>query len=285
MNTGSDSILRRLSVDEAERKAHQIRADVVQVATRNEAGHIAPSLSAIDVLTSLYYCVMRLSSDPTWEGRDRLVFSKAHGCYGLYSILADIGYLERKDWEDFYRGSFLFGCIERSPNHGIEASCGSLGHGLPLATGMAFGAKLQKKDYKVYCIVGDGELQEGSNWEAIQFAAKYRLSNLVLIVDHNSLQAMDFVKNIMGRPSSDGEFEDKLSAFGFAVDTCNGHDMGTVTSLLAQRPSEESGLDRPRALVARTVKGYGLHCMENIAKFHFRLPTEEEMRLGNRYDK
>ena len=141
----------------------------------NEAGHIAPSLSSVDILTSLYYRVMNLSADPTWVDRDRLVFSKAHGCYGVYAILVDIGYLNPRDWETFYRGSFLCGCIERSAPHGIEASCGSLGHGLPLAVGMAFGAKLQGKAYRVYCIVGDGELQEGSNWEAIQFAARHRL--------------------------------------------------------------------------------------------------------------
>ena len=277
--------LRRLHNREAQRKAHQIREDVVRVAMANEAGHIAPSLSSVDILTSLYYRVMNLSADPTWVDRDRLVFSKAHGCYGVYAILTDIGYLNPCDWETFYRGSFLCGCIERSASHGIEASCGSLGHGLPLAVGMAFGAKLQGKAYRVYCIVGDGEMQEGSNWEAIQFAARHQLSNLIVIVDHNSLQAMDFIKNIMGRPGGYGELNDKLSAFGFIAETCDGHNIGEMTSILKGWARKKGGTLKPQALIARTTKGYGLYCMENIPKFHFRLPSDEEMGQGNRYER
>ena len=277
-------IVRRLTNREAERKAHQIREAVVRVGVKNEAGHIAPSLSSVDILTSLYYRVMNLSADPVWEGRDRLVFSKSHGCYGVYAILADLGYLDARDWETFYRGSFLCGCIERSVSHGIEASCGSLGHGLPLAAGMAFGARLQGKTYRVYCIVGDGELQEGSNWEAIQFAVMRRLSNLTVIVDHNSLQAMDFTRNILTRPDGDRELAEKLTAFGLATKTCDGHRMDEITSILKGWARRQATIRKPQALIANTIKGYGLLCMESVPKFHFRLPTEEEMRAGNRYE-
>ena len=140
---------------------------------------------------------MNLSDDPQWPERDRFVFSKSHGCYGIYAILSDIGYIRREDWENFYNGSFLMGCIERSIEHGIEVGCGALGHGLPIAVGIAFGAKLQNKKYRVYCVVGDGEMQEGSMWEAIQFAVKHELSNLTIIVDNNGLQAMDFLENVL----------------------------------------------------------------------------------------
>ena len=139
------------------RKADAIRKDVVDVCVRNGAGHIAPSLSCVDILTVLYYRVLRISRDPRWEGRDRLIFSKAHGGYALYSILTDLGYIDRKDWESFYRGSFLSGCVSRSEGHGLEAGCGALGHGLPIAVGIAWGAKLRRKGITVYCVVGDGE--------------------------------------------------------------------------------------------------------------------------------
>jgi len=143
-----------------EEKARAITKDLVTVCVPNGAGHIAPSLSCVDILVSLYYRLMNVSADPLCSDRDRLVFSKAHGGYALYSILADIGYLDRKkDWETFYKGSFLSGCIERSVKHGIDAGCGSLGHGLPMAAGLAFGAKLQNLSWRTYCVVGDGEMQ------------------------------------------------------------------------------------------------------------------------------
>jgi transketolase len=259
-------------------KADAIRRDVIKVCVKNRAGHIAPSLSCVDILTALYYRVMKLSQDPRWEQRDRLIFSKAHGGYGLYAILTDLGYIARKDWESFYQGSFLSGCVSRSVEHGIEAGCGSLGHGLPIAVGAAFGAKLQGRKHTVYCVVGDGELQEGSNWEALQFAAKHELSNLVIVVDANTLQAMDFLVDVLSPKDRPDHLRDKLKAFGAEVRSCAGHDMARLLEGFAGLRSQR----KPRALIARTVKGYGLRCMENVAKFHFRLPTPEELDLGGR---
>jgi len=276
--------LQKLSYAQLRKKANQIRADLIHVATKNGAGHIAPSLSCVDILTVLYYRIMNLSFTPLWEHRDRLVFSKAHGCYGLYSILADIKYLPRNDWENFYNSSFLSGCSERSIEHGIEASCGSLGHGLPIAVGVAFGARLQKKTYRTYCIIGDGEMQEGSNWEAIQFAAKHKLSNLTLIIDNNGLQAMDFLENILTTEGNSNDLQKKMRAFGFHVKTCNGHNVREITAALTAWLKMGKNLCAPQVLLARTIKGYGLICMENIPKFHFRLPTNDEMMMGNRYE-
>jgi len=266
------------------KKANQIRKDVIEVAVKNGAGHIAPSLSCIDILTVLYYGVMNISDFPLWEDRDRLVFSKAHGCYGLYAILSDKGYLDRKDWVSFYKGSPLFGCLEGTAKNGVEVSCGALGHGLPMAVGMAFGAKLQNKKYRVYCVIGDGEMQEGSNWEAVQFAAKHRLCNLTVIVDNNRLQAMDFVDNIMTIDGRKDDLQRKVNAFGFEVETCDGHKPENIISVIEKWVRNQKKLNAPQALIADTVKGYGVLCMENIPKFHFRLPTEDELKMGNRYE-
>ena len=265
-------------------KANQIRKDLIEIAVRNGAGHIAPSLSCVDVLVALYYRIMRLSNYPQWEERDRLIFSKAHGCYGLYAVLADIGYIKRNDWERFYKGSFLSGCLERRVESGLEASCGSLGHGLPIAVGVAFGAKLQNKTYRVYCIVGDGEMQEGSNWEAIQFAVKHKLDNLTVIIDHNTLQAMDFLKNVLTLEERKNDLRRKMKAFGFEVKTCNGHNIKNIISVIEKWINDQKNLCAPQVLVANTIKGYGLKCMENIPKFHFRIPTEDELGMGNRYE-
>lgn len=275
---------KKMPVSELIEKANQIRKDLVEVAVRNKAGHISPSLSCVDILTALYYRIMNLSDDPQWDGRDRLVFSKAHGCYGVYAILSDIGYIRREDWEGFYNGSFLMGCIERSIEHGIEVSCGALGHGLPIAVGIAFGARLQKKDYRVYCVVGDGEMQEGSMWEAVQFAVKHKLSNLTIIIDNNRLQAMDFLENVMTPNGKEDDLHQKFDAFGCEVKTCDGHNTEDIVSALGSWIKDEKKISRPQALIADTIKGYGLLCMENIPKFHFRLPTDEELRMGNRYE-
>lgn len=272
------------SIVNLKRKANEIRKDVLRVAVQNGAGHIAPSLSCVDILTALYYNIMRIAVEPVWEDRDRLVFSKAHGCYALYSILADIGYVNKADWESFYKGSFLAGCVERSLEHGIEVGCGALGHGLPIAVGIAYGAKLQNKAWRTYCIVGDGELQEGSNWEAIQFAVKYELSNLTVIVDGNKLQAMDYLENILTVKGRKDDIQRKMRAFGCEVKSCDGHSQTAILRILRKWILSQVMIKAPQVLVADTVKGYGLICMENVAKFHFRLPTAAELEAGNRYE-
>jgi len=265
------------------RKANEIRRSIVDVCVKNGAGHIAPSLSCVDLLTALYYRLMSRSDDPSWEERDRLIFSKAHGCYGLYAILADIGYIDRDAWQNFYQGSFLTGCLERNIKFGFEAGCGSLGHGLPMATGIAFGAKLQELPFRTYCIIGDGEMQEGSNWEAIQFAVRHGLSNLTIIIDNNGLQAMDFLENVLTVPGRADDLARKMDAFGCIMRSCDGHSLPEIVTAI-EGWNGDRAMYAPQALIARTVKGYGLTCMENVAKFHFRLPTEDEMKMGNRYE-
>ncbi len=266
------------------KKANQIRKNLVEVAVKNKAGHIASSLSCVDILVALYYKIMSIHRHNTeWPDRDRLIFSKAHGCYGLYAILTDIGYINKKDWDNFN----LTGCSERNLKHGIEAGCGSLGHGLPIAVGLAFGAKLQHKKYKIYCVVGDGEMQEGSNWEAIQFAVKYRLSNLIIIIDTNRLQAMNFIDNIV-TPKYNTNLTllcNKLKAFRCEVFICfDGHSINEIITSTNNLINSKLEFPKPKVLIANTTKGYGLLCMENIPKFHFRIPTKKELQKGNRYE-
>ncbi len=257
-------------------KANYIRQDTVKVSIANGAGHIAPSLSCIDILTALYYSVMRYQVDnPRCPGRDRMVLSKAHGCYGLYSILADTGLMPSSQWNALYKdGCSLSGCVERNIDYGIEAGCGSLGHGLPLAVGLAYGAMLQKSDWNTYCVVGDGELQEGTAWEAIQFAVKHNIVNLTIIIDANGLQAMDSIENILDRYEL--ECIPRLEGFGLEANVCDGHDAEALAREIAiERDSNRIGL-----IVAKTIKGYGLKCMENVPKYHYRIPSEEELAQG-----
>jgi len=254
-----------------QKKADSIRLEVINVAMRNSAGHIAPSLSSADILTALYYSAMSYkANNPLWTGRDRLVFSKAHGCYALYAILADLKILPKGQWENFYtKESSLLGCTERRPEYGLEAGCGSLGHGLPMAVGLAYGARLQKKRYHIFCIAGDGELQEGSTWEALQFAVKHNIGNLTIIIDENRLQAMDFIANVL-----DVEIDDrikKLKGFGLAPVVCPGHNVVKLAKAL--RAAKTSPKKAPNVIIAKTIKGYGLNCMENVPKFHFRIPA------------
>jgi transketolase len=266
------------------KKANYIRDEILRVAIPHKAGHIASSLSCLDMLVALYYgsCMSFDSKNPFWEERDRLIFSKAHGAYGLYAILADLGIMPKEEWDNFYieGKSRLTGCVEQQLEYGLEAGCGSLGHGLPIAAGIAFGALLQKKSYYTFCIVGDGEMEEGTNWEALQFAVKHKLKNLIVLVDKNRLAAMDFLTNIMDREEED--LIKRLQGFGLSPIICPGHNIEKlVDCLLAAKTSPE---EIPSVIVAETIKGFGLKCMENVPKFHFRVPTEEDLKMGKTYE-
>ena len=265
------------------RKANQIRNDVIGVAVQNKAGHIAPSLSCVDILVALYYGVMSYKpEDLLWEERDRLIFSKGHGCYALYAILADKGILSKEEWKRFYTdSSSLLGCVERRVEYGVEAGCGSLGHGLPMAVGIALGAKLQNnKKYHIFCLMGDGEMQEGTTWESLQFAVKHELNNLTIIIDANRLQAMDFIINILDKENHDKI--KKLEGFGLSPVICPGHDIRKLIDSINTAKSTSD--NKPKVIIAETIKGFGLKCMENVPKFHFRIPTEEDLSLGKSYE-
>lgn len=264
------------------KKANYIRDEILRVAIPNEAGHIASSLSTVDILTALYYDRMSYDfNNPFWDNRDRLILSKSHGCYALYAILSDLGLIPKEEWDNFnIKGeSSLRGCVERNLKYGLEAGSGSLGHGLPIAMGLAFGAQLQKKKYYTFCIVGDGELGEGTTWEAIQFGVKHEVKNLIIIVDHNRLAAMDFLVNILDK--SDKDLIKRLKGFGLNPVVSPGHDVIKLTNDI--KKAQESKMKKPKVIMAKTVKGFGLKCMENIPKFHYRVPTKKELKKGKNY--
>jgi transketolase len=153
-----------------------------------------------------------------------------------------------------------------------------------MAVGQAFAAKLQKKDIKIFCIIGDGEMQEGTNWEALQFARKFKLDNLIIIIDANKLQAMDFVDNVLADQSIIEDLTIKMQAFGCHVEVSNGHNLPELLETFSLLFSNKE-VGKPKALIADTIKGYGLNCMEGVAKFHFRLPKEDDLAQGGRYEK
>jgi len=233
-------------------KSEQIRQKVFRVALENNCSHIAPSLSCIEILVTLYYSVLKPD--------DKFILSKAHGCYGLYAILADKGIIERDKWERFD----LPGCSEKMK--GIIAGCGSLGHGLPIATGIAFSKKLRNKKGRVFCLMGDGECQEGTTWESLQFALYHELENLTIIIDANRLQAMDSIKNIMD--TSNYSLYERFNGFGLNTRYIDGHSVKALRQALKHKD-----INRPLVIFADTIKGHTIPCMENIPKFHFRQPA------------
>ena len=252
-------------------KATQVRITALNMVNRAQSGHIGGSFSVADILTVLYHKVMNVDPKrPKWEGRDRLVMSKGHCTPALYAVLAQVGFFPEEDLKDFRETtSYLSGHAEMNVP-GVDMSTGSLGQGLSAAVGMALAGKLDRADYFVYSIHGDGELQEGMIWEAAMTAAKYQLDNLIAIIDDNKLQLDGTVEEIM--PSM-YPVEDKFEAFGWHVITCDGHDLDALYSAL-QEAREVKG--KPIVIIAQTVKGKGVSFMENNVSWHGNVPSAEE---------
>lgn len=256
-------------------KSQQIREKTITLSCRTGAGHLAPSLSTVEILTVLFRNYLQFTLDnPTDQERDRFILSKGHGCYAYYVILHELGFIPQRELETFYTDeSSLTGCLSSNPDYMIEASTGSLGHGLPIAVGMAMSFKMQKKTNRVVCMVGDGEMQEGSNFEALQFACRYRLDNLLLIVDANGLQAMDRITDV----ALDNDRLAQLiktytdSAF-YAVDGHNELELSEALDNFFRPKILPSGFT---AMYCKTIKGKGIDFMENEAKYHFRCPVED----------
>ena len=254
---------------ELARKSWQYRRSILESIYRAGAGHTGGSLSCVDILNVLYNRVLRVAPDTFCDpGRDRYVQSKGHSVEALYVVLADRGFFPPAELETLCRyGSHFVGHPTRKVP-GIEQNTGALGHGLSLGVGMALAAKMDGADYRVFTLLGDGELAEGSNWEAAMSAAHYRLDNLTAIVDHNGLQITGRTRDVCCNEPLDAKF----AAFGWSVETVDGHDVGALTAALTRSP--EAG--KPRAIIAQTVKGKGVSFMENVARWHHGVPNEEE---------
>lgn len=260
---------------ELEKKVKELRALVFKTICNGGGGHIPASLSLVDILAVLYYRILKV--DPKnykAVDRDRFVLSKGHGGVALYAILADLDFFDRKHLETFgKKGAILGGHPDMHKVPGIEASTGTLGHGLSFGCGVALAGKLNKKDYRVFVVIGDGECQEGSIWEAALFAPQKQLDNLTVIVDYNKLQAMDFLDNIIKMDP----FVDKWKAFGWKVKEVDGHNMDELFLVFDSLPLEKN---KPSLIVAHTTKGKGVSFMENTPIWHYRMPNPQEMKIA-----
>jgi transketolase len=238
------------------------------------SGHPGGSLSAADIMTVLYFHELNLDpKNPKWEGRDRFVLSKGHVCPVLYTSLIMRGFM---DFEELYNlrkfGSKLQGHPDMKSTPGVDISTGSLGQGLSTAVGMAIGLKRDNSKSRVFCLVGDGETNEGQIWEAIQSAAKYELDNLIIFIDHNNIQNDDFCKEIM--PLYD--LEEKFKAFGCETYSIDGHSVAQILSVLDSIRNKHNR--KPICIVANTVKGKGVSFMEHVPSWHGVAPNDEQLK-------
>jgi transketolase len=252
--------------------ARKLRIAIVKTLHKSQSGHTGGSLSAIDLITALYFHKMRHKpADPSWEGRDRFVLSKGHAAPALYVALAEAGYFPVEDLMMLRRlGSHLQGHPDSKSTPGVEVPTGSLGQGLSMAAGMALGLKLDSRRNRVYALLGDGELQEGQVWEAAMSCAHYRLDNLCAMVDANGLQIDGEVAKVMNV----APIADKFRAFGWHTLEIDGHDMTTIVKAL---DSAETVTGKPTVIVAKTVKGKGVSFFENKASYHGVPPSDEEL--------
>lgn len=256
--------------------ASEIRKEIMVTAYHGKSGHLASAFSAVEILTALYFggIVRYDRKNPYWEGRDKVVVSKGHASLALYCILKHIGYLTAEELDSFCQpGSLLGGEPKYGEIPGVEATTGSLGHGLSFAVGIALANHLDQKAAHVYVVMGDGECQEGSVWEAALSAAHYRLGNLTVILDWNKLQAMGNTEDILGLEP----LAEKWRAFGWMTEKVDGHRIGDLAEAL-KRDREESR-DKPKILVADTVKGKGVSFMEQVPIWHYRMPNAEELEI------
>lgn len=251
--------------------ARRIRCHALRMTSAGGSSHIGSILSMADILAVLYGEVLCVDpASPTWPDRDRFILSKGHGGAGVYAALAERGFFPVKELERHYQdGSHLSGHVSHRGVPGVELSTGSLGHGLPVGVGMALAAKLGSRAHRVFVLLSDGECDEGSNWEAILFAAHHRLANLVAIVDYNKVQSLDTVARTLALEP----FAEKWRSFGWAVRECDGHDHLALLDAFAALPFEA---ERPSVILAHTVKGRGVSFMEHSVLWHYRTARGDE---------
>ncbi|WP_235594814.1 transketolase [Paraglaciecola hydrolytica] len=251
------------------RKSLEYRRDTLRWIKHAGAGHTGGSLSCLDILNVLYNRILRVSPQTfTSSTRDRYVQSKGHSVEALFVVLAEQGYFHESELETLcqYQSHFVGHPTRKIP--GVEQNTGALGHGLPICTGMAIGAKMDNADFRVFTLLGDGEIAEGSNWEAAMAASHYKLDNLTAIVDCNTLQISGRTSDVMNNEP----LAEKFEAFGWAVKTVDGHDLTALTEAL-EKPLV---LGKPSAIIARTTKGKGVSFMEDVGKWHHGVPNDDE---------
>ena len=255
--------------------ANNIRKSVIEEVYSASSGHPGGSLSAADILTVLYFNQMNIDpKDPKNENRDRFVLSKGHASPVLYAALAERGFFDKEELKSFRKlGSMLQGHPDMKGVPGVDMSTGSLGQGLSAANGMALASKLDSKGYRVYALLGDGEIQEGQIWEAAMTSCHYKLDNLCVIVDNNNLQIDGSVDNVMNVYPID----EKFRSFGFEVFTVDGNNIDELITIFEKAKTVKG---KPTAIVAKTIKGKGVSYMENQAGWHGKAPKEDEYKTA-----
>lgn len=251
--------------------AQRMRIQCLKMVNRAKASHIGSALSICDIVAVLYGQVMRINpQQPACPQRDRFILSKGHACVAIYAALAETGFFSAEELIHYGRDhSKLMNHISHKVD-GVEFSTGSLGHGLPFGTGKALAAKRLQQDWRTYVILGDGELAEGSNWEAMMFAAHHQLNNLVVIIDYNNLQSLTTVdKTLRLEPLAD-----KARAFGWAVREVDGHNTAALQETLCSTPWHE---EKPSFVIAHTTKGKGVSFMENSVDWHYKSPSDAQL--------
>lgn len=251
--------------------ANKIRKHTLAMIRIGKSSHVGSNLSMADIISVLYGNIMKFDiSNPEWEMRDRLVVSKGHAAASIYAVLAECGFFNLLKLNTYYQdGSDLSGHVTKKNNPGIEFSTGSLGHGLPVAVGMAKSAQIKKEAHRIFCLLSDGECDEGSNWEAILFASHHKLSKLTVIVDYNKIQSLSTVEETLELEP----FADKWRSFGWNVSEVDGHDHKKLKIALQDQTVAEK---KPLCILAHTIKGKGVSFMENSVLWHYRTPQGEE---------
>lgn len=260
------------TVEELQQQAKEIRKEILQMTHKAGSGHPGGSLSAADIVTALYFHVMNIDPEnPKWEARDRFVLSKGHAAPVLYAALAEQGYFPKEDLNHLRQiDQHLQGHPDMKGTPGVDMTTGSLGQGISAAVGMALAGKMDQASYRVYALLGDGEMQEGQVWEALMSAAHYKLDNLIACLDHNRIQLVGPTNEIMTiSPAAE-----KIRAFGWHVIEIDGHDMQAILNALKEA---EGVTGKPIMIVANTVKGKGVSFMENTAAWHGNAPSATDL--------
>ncbi|MBR3255110.1 MAG: transketolase [Clostridia bacterium] len=262
-------------INELEKIAKKVRKGIIEAVYSNKSGHPGGSLSIADILTVLYFNQMSIDeNNPNWEERDRLVLSKGHCAPALYSTLANRGFFDVEKLKTFRNiESNLQGHPDMNKVEGVDMTSGSLGQGLSSANGMAIAGKMDNKNYRVYCILGDGEIEEGQVWEAAMTASKYKLDNLCVIIDNNNLQIDGTIEEVM----SSYPIDEKFKSFGFQVINIDGHNIQEIIDGLDVAKTIKG---KPTCIIAKTIKGKGVSFMENKAEWHGKAPSEEEYKIA-----
>ncbi|MBW0161203.1 MAG: transketolase [Sediminibacterium sp. Gen4] len=249
--------------------AQKIRQHIVRMVHNSGGSHLASALSIVDIVSVLYNEVLKFDSgNHQWSERDRFILSKGHGCTPIYAALAESGFFPVTDLDTYGKNSSILMNHISHKVSGVEFSTGALGHGLPFGVGKAKAAKMSKQSWNTYVVLSDGELDEGSNWEAFMFAAHHKLDNLTAIIDYNKLQSLDTVENTLNLEP----LYSKLKSFGWAVYEVDGHDHGQLAKTL---PLLNEG--KPKVIIAHTTKGKGVSFMEHKVEWHYKTPNVNEL--------